>query len=263
MVEQDNKTKQGYITIEYDPIQTFPKNSNNFFHKLWDNRLENTLQPAINKGADFVLNEIIPYREYTESEIKDLNDYFTQMGTKYSDRYRKTNVPLWAWFNTGGLYNPNNNRILINPRYSKKTAEQIAVHEGTHRLQYDANGLLRTNKTRTELQQKALPIHTWNFSNSDDNQERDATIQQILFKISEKNGGVRGQNLTEVIKSIPTWKLNWNLLSSNGYGFDYWLNLLTDRIKQNDTREQQSQNLRNALIYRKQGGKLNYLNYFN
>ena len=184
------------------------------------------------------------------------------MGTKYSDRYRKANVPLGAWFNTGGLYDPNNNRILINPIYSKKTAEQTAVHEGTHHLQYDTNGL-RTNKTRTQLQQKALPIHTWNFSNSDDNQERDATIQQMLYAISEKNGGVRGQDLTETIKSIPTWRLYWELLNSNGYGLDYWLNLMTDRIKQNDTREQQSQNLRNALIYRKQGGKINYLDYFN
>jgi hypothetical protein len=84
----------------------------------------------------------------------------------------------------------------------------------------------------------------------------------MLYAISEKNGGVRGQDLTETIKSIPTWRLYWELLNSNGYGLDYWLNLMTDRIKQNDTREQQSQNLRNALIYRKQGGIINYLNIF-
>lgn len=262
MDEQNNKTKQGYVTFEDTPIQTVSNNTDNFLSKLWNNRLENTLKPAINKGADFVLNEIIPYREYTESELKDLNDYFTQMDTKYSDRYRKDNVPLGAWVSAGGFYDPNSNRILVNPIYSKKTAEQIAVHEGTHHLQYDANGL-RTNEIRTQLQREALPVHTWNFSNSDDNQERDATIQQMLYAISEKNGGVRGQDLTETIKSIPTWKLNWELLNSNGYGFDYWLNLMTDRIKQKGTREQQSQNLRNALIYRKQGGKLNYLNYSN
>lgn len=259
--EQNNEIKQGYVIVEDTPIQTFSKNSGNWFSKLWDNRWENTLKPAMNKGADFVLNEIAPYRGYTESELKALNDYFTQIDTKYADRYRKTNVPLWAWFVTGGSYNPNTKHILINPIYSKKITERIAVHEGTHHLQYNANGR-RTDTTRTQLQQKALPIHTWNISNSDDNQERDATIQQVLFEISKKNGGARGQDLTEVIKSIPTWKLYWELLKSNGYGFDYWVNLMTDRIKQNDTREQQSQNLRNALIYRKQGGKINYLNIF-
>lgn len=146
--------------------------------------------------------------------------------------------------------------------FTANTDNEKHINSTVHRVQ----GI---DLHRRSIQSQAFPIRTFSLKNKDlfklqlvpnssDILERDATMAESLYQLSNKHNGVTGKMLDFQIQNAPDKEL-MKILDNKAYGSSYILNWKLNKLLGT---KYPIDKFRQALLMRKSGGKINYINFF-